>query len=332
LTAHPLAPLGFDAARQAELNQLGIHLEPARVTRVDRGLVTVLAAAGDVRTPPPQPLAVGDWVALDGDRIAAVLGRRTLLRRTAFTGEQLLAANIDAAVVVRALDASIAGARTQALLAIAWDSGAQPLVLLTKADCAVDLAGTVAAIEAESFGVPVLAVSARTGEGLEELRDRLAGTTAVLIGESGAGKSTLVNLLTGSEAMATGAVAQDASGRHTTVHRQLLPLLGGGALIDSPGVREAGYGGSREAVSAAFGDVEDLALECRFSDCSHTREPGCAVQGALRAGGLSRERFDAWRLALREQAWLERKADRALRSEERRRWAAMTKARRKDAW
>jgi ribosome biogenesis GTPase / thiamine phosphate phosphatase len=332
LIAHPLEPLGFDAARQAELDLLGTQLEPGRVVRVDRGLVTVLTASGEARTPPPQPIAVGDWVALQGDRLAVVLERRTLLRRTAFDGEQLLAANVDLVVVARALDTSLAGSRTQALLAIAWDSGAQPLVLLTKADCADDVDAAVDAVEAATFGVPVLAVSARTGDGIGELRARMAGSTAVLIGESGAGKSTLVNLLTGRDAMATGAVAVDGSGRHTTVHRQLIALPGGGALIDSPGVREAGYGGSREAVAAAFGDVEDLALECRFSDCSHEREPGCAVRAALQSGELVRERFDAWRLALREQAFLARRDDPALRSAYRRQFAALTKARRKDVW
>ncbi len=323
---HPLAPLGFDAARQAELDRLGPHLEPGRVARVDRGLVTVLAADGDRRLEPPEPLAVGDWLALADGRAHAVMERRTLLRRTAFDGMQLLAANLDLAIVVRALDAPLSGARTQALLAIAWDSGAEPLVILTKVDCAADLDHTLAAVSETAFGVPVLAVSARTGQGIDELRARLEARTAVLIGESNAGKSTLTNLLAGEEVLVT------ADSLHTTAHRQLVPLPGGGALIDSPGVREAGFGGSREGVSRAFADIEELALTCRFSDCGHDREPACAVRAAIDTGLLAHERFAAWRLALREQAWLERRDDPRLRSEAKRRYIAVTKARRRDAW
>jgi ribosome biogenesis GTPase len=332
LIDHPLAPLGLDAARHAELAELGDHVRPGRVVRVDRGLVTVATGDGDVRLPPPEPLAVGDWLALVGDRIAAVLTRRTLLRRTAFDGQQLLAANIDHAIVVRALDVPLSAARTQALLTIAWDSGGAPLVLLTKADCIDDLEPALAGVAAEAFGVPVLGICARTGDGLAQLRGHLAGGTAVLLGESGAGKSTLVNALTGTEVLDTGEVAADGSGRHTTVHRQLLALPGGGAIIDSPGLREATYGGSRDGVARAFADIEELALDCRFGDCRHESEPGCTVRGALAAGTLHRERYAAWCLALREQAWLERRDDARLRSEARHQWAIRTKAMRRDAW
>jgi ribosome biogenesis GTPase len=339
-SAEPLDLIGLDDDRRAELAALGDpDLQPARVARVDRGLVHVLTADGARRLPwPPVPVAVGDWLAVGPDDAVRPLARRSALvrrggdqTRSSSAYGQVLAANVDVVAALRALDSSISLTRIQALVTLAWDSGAAPLVVLSKTDLA-DAPAAVAAVERVAVGVRVLAVSAVTGEGLEDLRDAFRGRTGVFLGESGAGKSTLTNLLAGQEVLATGAVRADGEGRHTTTYRQLVPLPGGGAVIDTPGVREAGYFGSAEGLARAFADVDELAAACRFGDCSHDGEPGCAVRAALRAGELAYERVDAYRKALREQAFAERKADRALRSAERQRWRRMEKARRRDAW
>jgi len=339
-SADPLDHIGLDDDRRAELAALGDpDLVPARVARVDRGLIHVLERAGARRLPwPPAPVAVGDWIAIAPDDRVTLLERRSALvrrdgdaTRAASAHGQVLAANVDVVAALRALDSGISLSRVQALVTLAWDSGAEPLVVLSKADLA-DADAAVAAVERVAVGVRVLAVSAVTGEGVDDLRAAFAGKSGVFLGESGAGKSTLTNLLAGREVLATREVRADGEGRHTTTYRQLVPLPGGGAVIDTPGVREAGYWGSAEGVARAFADVDGLAASCRFGDCAHEGEPGCAVRAALRSGELAYERVDAYRKALREQAFAERKADRALRSAERHRYRRMEKARRRDAW
>ncbi|HTI35698.1 MAG TPA: ribosome small subunit-dependent GTPase A, partial [Miltoncostaea sp.] len=255
---HPaaLAPLGWSPSRQAELDALGRPAAvPARIARVDRGASLAVTAAGPVRVA-AAGLVTGDWVALEDGRPPAVLARRTLLARRAAgrpDAEQAIAANVDVVAVVHGLDRPLRDRRLHRALALAWESGATPVVVLTKADLVDDAAAR--ALDAEvAFGVDAVPVSARSGDGLDDLRARVRpDRTLVLVGESGAGKSTLVNALLGREALATAAVRDgDHKGRHTTTARHLVPLRGGGALIDTPGVRELGLWGSTEGVRATF--------------------------------------------------------------------------------
>ena len=264
---------------------------------------------------------VGDWLALDGDTLVAVLERSSLLRRRAAGGDdlQVLAANIDLVLLVCGLDRFVRAGRVQRGEALAWDAGAVPVLVLTKADLAEDLDGTLAEIDAVHQGLERFLTSAPEGLGIAELRTRLVGSTSVLLGESGAGKSRLVNAILGADVAVTGAVRQgDAKGRHTTTNRQLHLVPGGGVIIDSPGIREVGLAGDEESVDATFTDVEALALECRFNDCAHTGEPGCAVAAAVRAGTLAQDRLAAY-LELREEAMVagERADEHARRTQDR---------------
>jgi ribosome biogenesis GTPase len=338
-----LAQLGWDERRTAELCELGFDLSAAaRVVRVDRGHATLRAARGGLRVATDrldQALAVGDWLALDGDGgVATVLARRTLLaRRTPDDSHAspVVAANADIAVIANALDHSFSARRLERFLLVAWESGATPLVVLTKADACPDLAAAVEEAEAASLGVRVLAVSVRSGLGIDELRAQLAGSTAVLLGRSGAGKSTLVNVLVGEDVAATADVRRDGKGRHTTTHRELHALAGGGVLIDTPGLRAVLPNDVALAAERAFGDIEELASGCRFADCSHAGEPGCAVAESLAEGGLSLERFAAWERTERDRISFERREDAAALSAERRRHRSVNRslrAARKRGW
>ena len=329
-----LSALGFDAGRSAELAALGDQHVPARVTRVDRGLVTV-ATATDERRVPADDLAVGDWVALDGDRVAARLERRSTLVRDAGDATRaaqaddarVVAANVDVVIAVRALDMPVRPGRIQQLVALAYASGAEVAFALTKADCHDDVAGAIAEVEAVAPGVPVLAVSAVTGAGVDDLVAEIRGRSFVLLGESGAGKSTLVNRLAGTELLATGAVQRSGAGRHTTTHRQLVVLPGVGVAIDTPGVRNVAFWGTADDVARAFADIEELAAACRFGDCSHGSEPGCAVRGVVPP-----ERLEAYEKTLREQQMLERRTDPRAASERRREIRKMARSYRRDSW
>ena len=264
---------------------------------------------------------VGDWLALEGDTLVAVLERSSLLRRRAAGGDdlQVLAANIDLVLLVCGLDRFVRAGRVQRGEALAWDAGAVPVLVLTKADLAEDLEGTLAEIDSVHHGLERFLTSAPEGFGIAELRTRLVGFTSVLLGESGAGKSRLVNAILGAEVAVTGAVREgDAKGRHTTTNRQLHLVPGGGVIIDSPGIREVGLAGDEESVDATFTDVEALGLECRFNDCAHTGEPGCAVAAAVLAGTLAQDRLGAY-LELREEAMVagERADEHARRTQDR---------------
>ena len=290
--SHPhhaaLAPLGWSPSRQAELDALGRPAAiPARIGRVDRGSSVAITAAGPVRAEAPG-LVAGDWVALEDGRVAAVLARRTLLARRAAgrpDAEQAIAANIDVVAIVHGLDRPFRDRRLHRALVLAWDSGATPVVVLTKAD--LDPGAAARALDAEvAFGVDALPVSARTGAGLDALAARARpDRTLVLVGESGAGKSTLVNALLGHEALATRAVrGGDHKGRHTTTARHLVPLPGGGALVDTPGVRELGMWGSDDGVRAAFADIAALAEGVSLRRLPPRRRAG------VRGGGRRRGR------------------------------------------
>jgi ribosome biogenesis GTPase / thiamine phosphate phosphatase len=304
---------------------------PGRVVAAHRAAFDVQTAEEVVRTRLPGRLmhenvevAVGDWVGLRDGLIRAVLPRRSAIVRKAagLTSEsQTLAANVDIAFIVTSLGPDLEPRRIERYLVTIWESGASPEVVLTKADRMEDPWPLVAEVEAVALGVPVHVVSGLTGQGCEALRARVGdGTTVVLIGSSGVGKSTLVNRWAGREVMATTETrADDDEGRHTTTHRELIVLPGGGLVIDTPGIRELQLWESG-GIDEAFADVESLAAECRFNDCSHNTEPGCAVKAALADGSLSSERYASWLKLQRELRAIAVRANARLRREEKRKW------------
>lgn len=305
-------------AREALAQAPGARL--ARVVEQHRSGYIVAAGIGEEfpaqspapwlrpRFAPEQRAVVGDWVALDGDedevtesRILALLPRRSLLKRGA-AGEhykqQPIAANIDSVLIVCGLDDDFNPRRIERYLLIVHGSGARPVVVLTKADRAEDLPAALAALtDIVEQGVPVHAVNAKDAASVAALQPYLGqGRSAVLVGSSGAGKSTLTNTLLGVEKMKTSAVREsDSRGRHTTTHRALIPLPQGGCLIDTPGMRELKLSGDEELAAGGFEDIETLAARCRFRDCAHDREPGCAVRAALESGALDPERYANYR-------------------------------------
>ena len=281
-------------------------------------------------------LLVGDWVDLDGQHpggaVVEILPRSSVVSRAAVSGtsqQQDLAANVDVVVIVEPASPKPSMGRIERLLVLAWSSGATPLVVLTKTDLlGVDQARSVAdQAAAVALGSHVLSVSARSGDGVVALRDHLGpGRTFVLLGPSGAGKSTLVNTLSGRTVLETADVRGDGRGRHTTTRRELVELSDGSALIDTPGLRSVGLLGDAGAVDDVFDDVVRLADDCRFRDCSHDSEPGCAVQGAIADGRLGERRLESWRRLGREAAFQARRLDARLEREERARVRARTKA------
>jgi ribosome biogenesis GTPase / thiamine phosphate phosphatase len=311
-------------------------LIPARVAARHHGPCELLTEHGRLGGIPAGKLegldlpAAGDWVAvrqLDGERkalIEAVLPRRTTFtRKEAWrrTVEQVVAANIDTLFLVTAFGQDLNARRLERYLVAAWDSGANPVIVVNKSDVAVDVAGDLAEVEGIAFGVPVFPVSAATGAGLEELEPYLGrGRTVALLGSSGVGKSTLVNRFAGREVLATADTGKGGRGRHTTTNRELVPLPGGALLLDTPGMREFQLWADEAVLDSTFADVAGLAADCRFADCTHLHEPGCAVQAALADGSLPAERFDSYLKLQREIRALELKKDARLRSEARKEW------------
>jgi ribosome biogenesis GTPase len=223
--------------------------------------------------------------------------------------------------------------RLERYLTATWDSGADPVIVLTKSDLADDISETVAEAEAVAFGVPVHAVSSVTGEGLEALDPELVpGRTVVPLGSSGVGKSTLANRLLGQELLATGDLRRDGRGRHTTTHRELVRLPGGALLLDTPGMRELQLWADESALEETFADVAELAGRCRFSDCAHGSEPGCAVRAALADGTLPQIRWESYRKLQRELRALAVKQDARFRSEARKETRRFARSRRKTKW
>jgi ribosome biogenesis GTPase / thiamine phosphate phosphatase len=328
---------GFDLHELGWNDELGENLEPGlvpgRVAAAHRGAFDVWTADAAVRSRLPGRLVherldvgVGDWVGLGDGLIRTVLPRRSAIVRNAAglaTAAQTLAANVDVAFVVSSLGPDLEPRRIERYLVTIWESGASPEIVLTKADRLDDPWPLVAQVETVALGVPVHVVSAATGQGCEALRTRVEdGMTAVLIGSSGVGKSTLVNRWLGDEVMTTHETrADDDEGRHTTSHRQLLLLPGGGLVIDTPGLRELQlWDAGAAALDATFADVEALAAACRFADCTHAHEPECAVLAAVESGELSADRLHSWRKLQRELRAIAMRHDVLLRKEEGRKW------------
>ena len=307
----------------------------ARLARVDRTAYEVITADGLLRLPalpPPAQPTVGDWLAVTDDAVVSVLPRTSLLERGSSSGEsrsQPLAANVDAVLICSSLSAALPVRRIERLLTLAWESGATPVVVLTKADLHPGPASVVEALRPHAPGCEVVTVSARTGAVATLAPWAGPGTTLVLLGASGAGKSTVVNALAGGEVMATGEVRHvDGKGRHTTTSRELVVLPSGAVVIDTPGLRGVALVGTEDGLAKAFADVEDLAAACRFADCGHAGEPGCGVQASIDAGDLSAERMESWRRLQRELAWQARRTDARLQSEQKARWKAVHRAQR----
>jgi ribosome biogenesis GTPase len=308
-----------------------------RVSRVDRGGVEVAFADDTTLTVPSHADAlVGDWVEIDvratPARVVQVHPRSSVLSRASAdrtSQEQGLVANVDVVVVVEpALPAPSLG-RVERLLVLAWSSGAEPLVVLTKADLHPDGDRLRRDVQQAAPGVPVLAVSALSGHNLDDVRAHLgAGRTFVLLGPSGAGKSTLVNALAGVDLLEVGEVRGDGRGRHTTTHRQLVALPDGSVLVDTPGLRAVGLVGDADAVDEVFSEVTELAASCRFRDCAHEDEPDCAVTLAVAEGVLPQRRLASWRKMQREVAYQQRRGDARAEREERAKWRARSKHRR----
>jgi ribosome biogenesis GTPase / thiamine phosphate phosphatase len=344
-----LSPLGWN-------DQFAAHFEPhaadgfaaARVALQHKHAYRLLAGAVELdgvctgrllheTTDRVELPVVGDWVVIrprTGEAVAdihAVLPRQsTFIRRAAGprAEAQVLAANLDTVFLVMALDGNYNVRRLERLLAITWDSGATPVVVLNKLDLCVDPDAARDEVAANAQGVDVIAISALNHTAIDALQPHLApGRTIAVLGSSGVGKSTLVNRLLGEDRQRVGERRGDNSlGRHTTVHRELVPLPGGALIIDTPGLREVGLWDAGEGIDETFGDLTELATRCRFGDCTHDGEPGCAILAAIESGELDGERFAAWQKLAREQAFHDRKSNRASAAATKRLWKQRTVA------
>ena len=314
--------------------------------RVDRGECDVLTSGdhtSDDRTSgdlvrahwrpsdgPSGGVCVGDLVTVtvgEHPLVTDIAPRRGTITRTEVapgsSGHQVLAANVDVLAICEPCHPGPTLARLERMLALAWESGATPVILLTKADLADDLESIIQDVAPLAIGVDVLPVTATTGAGLDQVEALIApGMTLALLGRSGAGKSTLLNALLGEEAMVTSRLRADGRGRHTTTHRQMLMLPGGGFIIDTPGVKSVGLP-SADGLEHVFADIEALTDDCRFADCSHTVEPGCAVLEAIANDELPQRRLDSYRKLQREAAYQARRTDARLAAAERAKWKSI---------
>ena len=337
-----LVALGWSASRAHEARSSLVNgLRPARVLAQHRDRYVVGTDTGDrtavltgrSRQNPAPTLerpAVGDWVATRTSSADLEIIHTVLPRSSAFVRQragdasepQVVAANIDVALVATSAVGDLNARRLERYATLAWESGAIPIIVLTKTDLATPeaLSSARSIAAAAAPGVEIVALSTHQGIGLDELSPHLTpGRTAVLVGSSGVGKSTLVNALLGESRLRTRDVRDDGRGRHTTTHRELVRLASGALLIDTPGMRELQLWSDGSGIAAAFSDVETLAERCRFRDCAHASEPGCAVRQALGSGALASQRFESYRALQREVAWLERRTDALASAEAKRR-------------
>ncbi|MCG7523475.1 ribosome small subunit-dependent GTPase A [Streptomyces sp. OfavH-34-F] len=328
-----MADYGWDPERERSFGAFrDAGLLPGRVVRAERGQCDVVAETGPVRalvlpssgTGDRLTPCTGDWVAVrpagpaTSATVVEVLERRTAVVRSTSartSHAQVLAANVDTVAVAVSLADPLKLGRIERMLALAWESGATPVVVLTKADRCPDPAAAASEVAEAAPGVEVLVTSATTGEGLDVLTAVLSGTI-VLLGPSGAGKSTLGNRLLGEDRLATGAVrGSDGKGRHTTAWRELVPLPDGGVLLDTPGLRGVGLHDADDGLERTFAEITELARDCRFTDCAHTVEPGCAVLAAVADGRLTERRLDSYHRLERENAHAAARTDARLRAE-----------------
>ncbi|PSR18237.1 ribosome small subunit-dependent GTPase A [filamentous cyanobacterium CCP3] len=326
----PWAEAGFEAGRVA-LEQRGAYQLLTPTGELSAEVTGQFCHQAESEQAFP---AVGDWVAFhrgDPATIHAVLPRHSAFVRKVAGGKtegQVVAANVDTVFLVTGLDGDFNLRRIERYLVAAWESRANPVIVLNKADTCDDLGDRLAQVESIAIGVPIHAVSAATGAGLEQLIPYLGlGQTVALIGSSGVGKSTLTNHFLGIQHQATQAVrADDSRGRHTTTGRHLLPLPSGALLIDTPGMRELQLWTTSAGLEATFADIEALAADCRFRDCRHQGEPGCAVEEAIAAGDLECDRLHSYHKLQREQQWIEQRQDARASLNSKRRWKTIHKA------
>lgn len=317
-----LEPLGWGEPFASAFAELGDPaLEAGRVAVEHRNRYVVLAGQEEVDARLAGRLrqalhergerpVVGDWVAFERVRDGGATIQARLPRRTQFsrklagrTGEeQVMAANVDTLFIATSLNSDLNPRRLERYLLLGWESGAQPVVLLTKADLLAEDIGPIRLeFEKVTQNVPVHVISSRTGAGIAELEPYLvAGRTIAVLGSSGVGKSTLINRLLGSEQLKTGEIRDDGRGRHTTTYRELVRLPGGALMIDTPGLRELQLWEAETGLQEAFNEIDALAEQCRFSDCRHQAEPGCAVLAALQSGELSADRLESYHKLRRE--------------------------------
>ncbi len=344
-----LMPFGWTAIHAAAFSERAAHThEPARVIAATRGMALLQTATGEIWGTPSGrfrerlhteegALCAGDWLAIHRDAQASralildLLPRGPSLMRRGSGPDarsQCLASNVDVVLLLMGLDRNFNPARMERLLTLAWGSGARPVVVLTKADLEERPAPFLVRIEGVAPGVEVLAVSALTGNGLERVRAFLSESlTAVMVGSSGVGKSTLLNALAGQELRRTREVrSTDGRGRHTTSLRELFLLPGGGCLIDTPGIREVGLLSEGADLDRTFADIAVLAAHCRFRDCAHGAEPGCAVQAALAAGHLDAHRYSNHLRLRREVAYEAARSDERLWREREQKWRRIAKS------
>ncbi len=309
MTQQTLAGLGWSAFFLSQLDLDELSLTPARVSAVHRSRLEALTEAGPVSVEPGDTgsYAVGDWLLLDGPRVVRRLDRRSVLaRKAAGTGaeRQLIAANVDTLLIVSSCNADFNPGRLERYLALAAEAGCEAVVLLTKADLVEDAADYACKAEKLARGLIAMPVNATDPAVAGMLAPwTKAGRTVALLGSSGVGKTTLTNALTG-RADATQAIREDdAKGRHTTTHRALVPIPSGGWLIDTPGMRELRLADVADGIAEVFSDIEEIAENCRFRDCSHASEPGCAVQAAIAEGALDPRRLASWEKLRREDRY-----------------------------
>jgi ribosome biogenesis GTPase len=344
----PLDALGWTPVLAiAHEGHAAIGREPARVVAEDRGSYQLIGAAGELRASVSGRFrheaandasafpAVGDWVAIDGGTsgetvIHALLPRHSALVRQASgkrTEAQVVGANLDIVFVVASLNRDLNVRRLERYVAAAWESGAEPVILLSKADLGGDVDAVLGAVAGVAAGATVVVVSSFDGRGVDEVRARIRpGQTVAFVGSSGVGKSTLLNKLAGEERAFVREIRDDdARGRHTTTRRQLHLLPEGGLVLDTPGMREFALWDS-DGLEQTFTDIDEIVARCRFGNCSHNGEPGCAIAAALADGSLELDRLEGWQKLVRESAHHERRVDALARADERRKWKAIGKS------